>query len=190
MSRAWALLDRVDAPSIDDPNENHMTRWRIVATPWFGLYIHRIATPDPRPTLHDHPWPFISLILRGGYIEDFGIRDHKAGPLTGITTRSWRAGSIHRMRKTDAHVITRLHRSLTWTLLVVGRRRPEPSWGYWDYDGWTPFDEHPHALEFAEATAARAHGHTTPPESFAGARRFRGPRQLGIRRNPREPGRP
>lgn len=164
--RAWAFMERVDAPDYDEPHENYMTRWRVISVPWFGLYIHRLSKPDPRPTLHDHPWPFLSLVLRGGYTEDLGTRAGGAGPsraggtdapspVTGRRQRAWRRGSIHRMRKTDAHTITRLHRSPTWTLVLVGRRHPEPSWGYWDTNGWTRWDQHPHAADFAAAEATR-----------------------------------
>jgi hypothetical protein len=158
MGRAWAVMERVDAPDYDEPDKNYMTRWRVVSVPWFGLYVHRLDKPDPRPTLHDHPWAFLSLVLRGGYTEDVGIRPQGCDdcPVTGRWARSWRQGSFHRMRKADAHAITALRRSPTWTLLLVGRRhQPEPSWGYWDDQGWTPFDEHPHAAEFVAAEAAR-----------------------------------
>jgi hypothetical protein len=157
MSRAWALLERVDAPDYDEPDENYMTRWRVFSTPWLGLYIHRLDKPDPRPTLHDHPWPFLSLVMRGGYREDFAACSgcDRASPAVRRRTRSWPPGSVHRMRKTDTHTITSLRRSPTWTLVLVGRRHPEPSWGYREDTGWTPWDEHPHATEFANALAQR-----------------------------------
>jgi hypothetical protein len=151
-------MERVDAPDYDQPHENYMTRWRVIAVPWFGLYVHRLDKPDPRPTLHDHPWPFLSLILRGGYTEEVGVRSEgeSSSPVVGRRSRSWRHGSSHRLRKSDAHTITGLRRTPTWTLVLVGRRaRPEPSWGYWDEEGWIPFDRHPHAADFAAAEAAR-----------------------------------
>lgn len=156
MSRAWALLEKVDAPDYDEPDTNYMTRWRVISTPWLGVYIHRLNKPDPRPTLHDHPWPFLSLVLRGGYCEEFAAgSSDRASPVAERRERSWPAGSVHRMRKTDAHTITSLRRSPTWTLVLAGRRRSDPSWGYRDESGWTPWDEHPHAAEFAAALATR-----------------------------------
>lgn len=158
MSRDWALLERFDAPSYDEPYDNYMTRWRVISTPWLGLYVHRIDQPDPRPTLHDHPWPFITLILKGAYTENFGSRaraDDTTGPIVLSLPRTWRRWTVHRMRKTDPHTITVVHRSPTWTLVLVGRRHPEPSWGYWDENGFTSFDEHHHAAEFAAAMEER-----------------------------------
>lgn len=37
----------------------------------FGAYLHHIDRPDPGFDLHDHPWPFVSIILRGGYTEEY-----------------------------------------------------------------------------------------------------------------------
>jgi hypothetical protein len=151
VSQRWALMERVDAPDNDNLN-----RWRLIQTPWGGIYLHRINTPDRHPTLHDHPWPFVSLIVWGGYKELIGERADGTpdGPITGRRFRGWRRGSIHLMRKTDAHTITHVAPH-TWTLLLVGRRKPEPIWGYWDESGFTPWDEHPHGDEFRAAMAAR-----------------------------------
>lgn len=141
MSRAWAFMERVDAPDYDKPERNYMTRWRVIGTPLFGLYVHRLERPDPRRTLHDHPWPFVTLVLKGGYTEDFGVRatrgGDRTGPIVKRSSRSWRRWTFHRMRKTDAHTITSVS-APTLTLLVVGRRRREPSWA----TGTTPAGPH------------------------------------------------
>jgi hypothetical protein len=155
VSRRWALLQRVRAVDVDNPTEDYMVRWRLIQTPCFGIYLHRINTPDRRSTLHDHPWPFVTIVLRGGYTEDHGVRPAGRGPVYEREERSWPARSVHYMRPDKAHTITALHRSPTWTLVFAGRREPEPSWGYADETGWTPFNEHPHGAEFLGAQAAR-----------------------------------
>lgn len=142
-SPRWALMEKFEVPDYDHPQRNYLTRWRLIQTPWAAVYLHRMDGPDPRATLHDHPWHFVSIILRGGY--------HERTPTT--EARRWGAGSVHRMRATDAHSIRGLFREPTWTLLLVGKRRRE--WGYIDDDGWTRFDLHPHAVEFDRAMAAR-----------------------------------
>lgn len=167
----WAFMQRYDVPDYDDWTVDYMTRWRVFGTPWCGFYIHRINRPDPRRTLHDHPWPFLSFVLRGGYVERFGLRakGDRIGPIREVMRRTRRWGSVRFMRKTDAHAIVELRRSPTWTLVFVGRRRPEPSWGYWadpGSGGFTPFDEHPHAAEVEEAVAGRLRG-DEPPKPFA-----------------------
>jgi hypothetical protein len=160
MSRTWALFERVAAPDVNNPAQDHMVRYRLVQTPWFGLYLHRLNTPDDaRPIPHTHPWSFVSLVLRGGYTEDVERRDH-TGRREMWWNTTWRTGTIHRLRATDAHKITKLRRSPTWTLLLVGPRRPEPAWGYWDRNRFTPWNEHPYSEEFMTAQAARATART------------------------------
>ncbi len=144
MGKRWALMQPFHVPSFDDPEVDYLTRLRIVQTPWFAVYLHRFGTPDSRPTLHDHPWNFVTIVLRGGYVEH---RDY--------------SGTGHRVRRVNAHRAEDLHwidsldRTPTWTLFLAGRRRRE--WGYVDPDGsWTRFDRHPHAVEFDRAMAARS----------------------------------
>ena len=35
-----------------------------------GALLHRLDGPDPGLDLHDHPWTFVSIVLRGGYTEE------------------------------------------------------------------------------------------------------------------------
>ena len=154
-------MERFEIPNLDHPEQTYLSRLRIVQTPWFALYLHRMDGPDSRPTLHDHPWNFVSLILRGGYVE------RRLDPATMRVTERHRVRWVNRVRTHDAHAITALLRVPTWTLLLVGPRRR--TWGYWEVDDrdlgrqfahrrrwtWTEFDKHPHAEEFDRAMAAR-----------------------------------
>ena len=143
----WAFMERIDVPDYDDPERNYLTRWRLVQTPLFAIYLHRFDGPDPRPTLHDHPWPFASIVLAGGYDER---RTYATDPAVKVRR-------LNVKRATDLHWITRLHRTPTWTLMLVGRRRRD--WGYLDPDGtWTRFDRHPHDQEFRAAMERRHRG--------------------------------
>lgn len=139
-----------------DPNRNYLSRLRIIQTPWFGVYLHRFDTPDPRPTLHDHPWNFVSLVLRGGYIEvtSYCSPDDTATVANHCERKRYRTGQVNRKRAEDIHTITYLRRTPTWTLMFVGKRRRE--WGYVEPDGtWTRFDLHSNAAEFDAAMARR-----------------------------------
>lgn len=61
----WVLLKKRIIGRRNDPL---MTRWEILTTPLFSIKFHRFHRSDPS-CLHDHPWPFISIILSGGYYE-------------------------------------------------------------------------------------------------------------------------
>lgn len=157
-SSPWAFMERFEIPSFDDPDRLYLTRYRVIQTPFASIYLHRMDSPDSRPTLHDHPWSFVSIILRGGYWEQ----------RLDLHTRQMRRRKVRHvnvMRRDDAHYIESLFRAPTWTLLFVGKRRR--TWGYWRHAddwtdlqrgawSWTPFDRDIHADEFAEALQARA----------------------------------
>jgi len=149
----WAFMQKFEVPDYDHPERNYLTRWRLIQTPWFGIYVHKLEGPDPRATLHDHPWSFVSFILKGGYHE------HRLNPVTReVEERD--VGFCNIMRRDDAHFIEYLHRGPTWSLLFVGKRRR--TWGYLEpfIDGdpswcWTAFNEHHYDEAFQNALAQR-----------------------------------
>jgi hypothetical protein len=149
VSKNWAFMETFRIPNFDT-DEDYLMRIRIIQTPWFGVYLHKIGTPDSRPTLHDHPWNFVSVVLWGGYDEMVPWIKHADQQLIRPHVVRW----INRKRAEDFHFISRLHRTPTWTLMFTGRRRRV--WGYRDGDGvWTQFDQHPHAVEFDAALERR-----------------------------------
>lgn len=138
----WALWETL---RIGPPDDEYLVRLRVVSTPWLGVYLHRIIRPDAERHVHDHPWPFASLVLRGGYTEVIvrGTARTVAGVLGGGTivqgTRRWRRGSFHRMPLDMAHRIVHVE-PRTVTLVLVGRKVRD--WGFWTDDGWVRWDEY------------------------------------------------
>lgn len=115
----------------------HFQRWRLIQTPWFAVYIHRIFKADEDKHCHDHPWSFLSVILSGGYsaywplYESAVIACHKSSR-TGWLVRNVVTGSIKYYKSTQPHRITRLINGPTTSLIFTGPRHRE--WGY-DVDG-------------------------------------------------------
>lgn len=112
----------------------------ILKTPWGTLRAHRILREDRSEDPHDHPFNFTSLIVWGGYEEEFFI-DPVDRP--EVVVRRWfKRGDVNSRDASDAHKITRvLPRTLT---LVVSSRKikswgfylPRRGWLYWrDYFG-------------------------------------------------------
>lgn len=124
----WAFFKRYDIVDAANPEKIYLTRWRLLQTPWFGLFIHKINRPDSDRALHDHPWNFVSLILKGGY-------DEKRP--SGITKRD--VGSFAYRRAEDLHAIVRLWEVPTWTFILIGRNRR--NWGFQTEKGWVPHDK-------------------------------------------------
>ncbi len=126
-SPRWAFFRRLDIAN-PETGEVYLRRLRLIEAPWFGVYLHRINGPDFGRDLHDHPWPFIALVLIGGYIEEV------AYGRTRVV--SW----LNRKRAQDSHRIVTLFREPTWTLVFHGRRCRE--WGFHTSRGWVQWDEY------------------------------------------------
>lgn len=134
----WALMASYDIPCEQSSDGLYLRRLRIIATPWFGVFLHELRGADADRDLHDHPFSFISIILKGGYRELVPIRQE---PVFRINMyRHWGRWSVHTMKATDRHRIVSLDQNPTWTLLLVGRRKR--TWGFHTSQGFVPWDEY------------------------------------------------
>lgn len=104
---------------------------------WFGVFIHKMEAPDPGIDLHNHPWPFSSLILRGGYKEyrigeqDAWVRAVRHQARGSEARRRWL--SFKTFHLDEAHRIYEV-KPHTWTLVFRGRGiRP---WGFFTPSGY------------------------------------------------------
>lgn len=145
----WAIMELFRIPNYDKPEQDYLWRLRIIQTPLFGIYLHKMTQPDSRDTLHNHPWAFVSFILRGGYTEFI------PGP---YYAKSHYVKRVNVKRFNDSfHWIAEIDRVPTWTLVFVGRRRRV--WGYKDRDGtFTEHNKHPFHDEYNAAMEKRGGG--------------------------------
>jgi hypothetical protein len=120
----WAFMKVFEIPDLDDPTQVYLKRWRIIQTPYFGIYLHKILLPDGDRNPHNHPWDFWSFILKGQYTEEFKIARG-----THERPNTWRRGSFHKMWIHNFHRITLLEVP-TWTLVFTGKRVQD--WGFLD----------------------------------------------------------
>ncbi len=111
----------------------YMIRWFVLPrNPWFNCYLHKFVRDDDDRALHDHPWWFVSIVLRGGY-EEFDHINAEWG-----TVR--RVGSIAFRPATHRHIVRLIGRKPCWTLVFTGPKSRE--WGFWCPKGfvvWTDF---------------------------------------------------
>ena len=138
-SPRWAFLEWLYIPDSADPTVIYLRRLRIIQTPWFGVYLHWIYLPDRDRDPHDHPWPFTSVILRGGYTEEvmepWSANPYKWHP----TAKTHKTFSAHVMHMWQVHRIRSLQPN-TITLIFVGPRRR--TWGFWTPEGFVPWTEY------------------------------------------------
>ena len=101
----------------------HFRRYRLLKTPIMRLYLHQILESDKDGDLHCHPWSFVSLILKGHYVE--------RRPDDVLT--QCKPGTIFHRKATDVHCIDEVVKP-TWTFVsAYGKRR---EWGYQTEYGW------------------------------------------------------
>jgi hypothetical protein len=85
------------------------------------------------PVLHDHPWNYATLILKGGYYENIPLRNSTTGGVVG-STRVWRGPGHFRYRKADDLHWLELAKDKDgnnipcWSLFFMGRKKKE--WGF------------------------------------------------------------
>lgn len=98
-----------------------------------ALYLHAFHGSDVG-RLHDHPWPSISLILHGEYMEHVPADPRApAGPTRALRRRP---GDVIVRRARDPHrvEIPADEPVPVVSLFAVGRRRRR--WGFWCPQGW------------------------------------------------------
>lgn len=92
------------------------TRYQLVKTRWFNVYLHQLWAPKWHPKCHNHPWSFVTVLLKGGYMEQ-----------EGKCTRWRRPGTIlYRSAKHTHNVIT--IGNVSWSLIFTGPKKHD--WGF------------------------------------------------------------
>jgi hypothetical protein len=113
----------------DIDGQRFLTRFILFRTPLVSVDVTRIhRADDQRPYPHDHSRSFASLKF-GSYEEDVF---YDAGDLTSRRHRRHRRFSVHLLRYTQAHSITRVSPHLVTVLFLGPKRQPS---NYWTPDG-------------------------------------------------------
>ena len=100
MGRYRIIRDRLD----DEPYlERYYVFLKDRDTFPFNVFVHKFLKSDP-DDVHDHPWPFATLILRGGYWEWTPTFDAE-GRKSGEVCRWYGAGSFRVARANTYHRI-------------------------------------------------------------------------------------
>ncbi len=130
---------------LDNP---YMYRWYLVPrNRLFNLYLHKFLRDDDDRALHDHPWWFYSIMIRGGYNEVVPAAIGEYCTPDGNTVIERTAPSIAFRPATHRHRVV-LHRDSSgamkpaWTLILTGR--VVRLWGFWCPSGfisWKDFTD-------------------------------------------------
>lgn len=134
-AREWKVMRHRHFGRVGDP---YLDRTILIGTPWFGVYLHHIWREDRDDFPHDHPWPFVGIVLTGGYVEDVYADPgrHRLSQVREVIRRRW---SVRRVPRGEAHRITSI-RPGTRTLVLRGRHHGE--WGFWTTAGWVLWSDY------------------------------------------------
>tara|TARA_B110000483_G_scaffold191409_1_gene227380 strand:+ start:387 stop:818 length:432 start_codon:yes stop_codon:yes gene_type:complete len=126
VGRKRVIMDRLS-------NEPYLTRYYLFLKErkWFpfNIFLHNFHKGDP-DDLHDHPWPYCTIILKGGYWE------HQP---TG--ERKWRSpGTVRFAGSRSLHRIELEPGTDVWTLFIPGASVRD--WGFIDNGEWKQHEQY------------------------------------------------
>jgi hypothetical protein len=135
LGRYRVIRDRLD----DEPYlERYYVFLKDRETFPFNMFVHKFLKSDP-DDVHDHPWPFATLILRGGYWEWTPVFDAE-GRKTGEVSRWYGAGSFRTARASTYHRIELDPNITCWTLFMPGRKQRD--WGFLVKNKWIQWEQY------------------------------------------------
>jgi len=119
----------------------YLIRWNLFECKLFSIKVHRILKSD-YDCFHDHPWAFLSLILKGGYVEH---REIPTFSFVGAThykpvsdeyvrkiSKIYHPGQLL-FRKADCRHKLEIHQPAL-TLVITFKKIQD--WGFWTNQGF------------------------------------------------------
>jgi len=127
--RKRVIMDRLE-------NEPYLERYYVFLKDrsWFpfNVFLHKFLKSDP-DDVHDHPWPYATLILKGGYYEWVPVFDKNGGKIAEMC--HWRGpGHFRTCSANSYHRIELAEGIECWTLFMPGPHKRE--WGFLVKNKW------------------------------------------------------
>ena len=104
----------------------------------FNIFLHRFLKSDP-DDVHDHPWPYATLILKGGYWEWVPVFD-TVGRKIGEVQHWRKPGHFRTCRANSFHRIELDPNVTCWTLFMPGAKQRD--WGFLVKDKWIQWEQY------------------------------------------------
>ena len=135
LGRKRIVMDRVE-------NEPYLERYYLFLRERerfpFNVFLHKFLKSDP-DDVHDHPWPYATVILKGGYwewIPHFDTVGRKTGEY-----QVWRGPGHFRISKANSFHRIELDPDITaWTLFMPGRKCRD--WGFLVKNKWIQWEQY------------------------------------------------
>ena len=135
LGRKRIVMDRVE-------NEPYLERYYLFLRERnrfpFNIFLHKFLKSDP-DDVHDHPWPYATLVLKGGYwewIPHFDTVGRKTGEY-----QAWRGPGHFRISKANSFHRIELDPDITaWTLFMPGPKQRD--WGFLVKNKWIQWEQY------------------------------------------------
>lgn len=123
----WLITRAKRTPYFHLPG--YMNRWWLVPYNRFfpAVRIHEILRSDEGRDFHDHPWPYLSIILKGSYTEVKPVWD-ESGIYVGETRRVYGPGSVIFRKARSWHRLEVEFGRIVTTLFITGKYQQR--WGF------------------------------------------------------------
>ena len=98
----------------------------------FNVTLHKIVRSDD-PIMHDHPWGYLTIILRGGYWEHTPVFNNEGKMIAEF--QKWRGpGSVIYRKAKEYHWLELSESGSATTLFFMGPQQRE--WGFFKNNKW------------------------------------------------------
>ena len=133
--RKRIIMDRAD-------REPYLVRYYVLfkerVTFPYNVFLHKFLKSDP-DDVHDHPWNYFTIILKGGYWEWIPVFDSLGVKFNEY--KVWRGpGSFRFGKSTNYHRIELEPGVVAWTLFFVGPKKRE--WGFLVNNKWIHYEKY------------------------------------------------
>jgi len=111
---------------LGEPNCPYMVRWVLILF-GYSIRLHHWIRSDDKRFFHDHPWNFLTIILKGSYTDVSPSLDlflELQEPIKEILKRG-----DFKFRKAEHKHYVVVPPDGCWTLLFCGKYRRK--WGFW-----------------------------------------------------------
>ena len=135
LGRYRVIRDRLD----DEPYlERYYVFLKDRETFPFNAFVHKFLKSDP-DDVHDHPWPYFTIILWGGYYEWIPFFN-ECGELA-CEVEKWRGPGHFRFCSANSYHRIELKPGKTcWTLFMPGKQKRD--WGFLVNDEWIQHEQY------------------------------------------------
>ena len=104
----------------------------------FNITLHKIVKSDD-PIFHDHPWPYLTIILKGGYWEWIPVFNTRGDKIHEYCV--WRCPGSFRWASAKTYHRIELDPAVTcWTLFMPGVKQRD--WGFLVKNKWVQWQDY------------------------------------------------